>query len=115
MSKTFMELFTELPMDLQRVVYQHLFAFCLDEIKNRIPCMECGMVNQLGEIKGTYFDCANQCTKVDGIEPDVCCLCADSYIFQSREDYEDEGIKLSFVHYANRKRIDRYIKKMWNY
>ena len=50
MSKTFTELFTELPTDLQRVVYQHLFSYCLEEIKNILICGACEYGRTIGDV-----------------------------------------------------------------
>jgi len=98
MSETFTELFTELPTDLQRVVYQHLFSYCLEEINvydEKYECEECGGCRQnvgkvieytdhMGELQ-TWFDKEVICDK-------MCRSCFNEWFSEQEPDDDFVGV-----------------------
>jgi hypothetical protein len=95
MSKTFTELFTELPTDLQRVVYQHLFSYCLEEIKNIKICRQCKYGRTIGHVleykkhKRNTCNCWHEiCYEIDD---HICHTCFQrSYVGEDYEPYTEE-------------------------
>lgn len=95
MSKTFTELFTELPTDLQRVVYQHLFSYCLEEIKKRLICSYCEYGRTIGDVleykkyKRNTCNCWNEINYT--IDENICHTCFQrNYIGEDYEPYTEE-------------------------
>jgi hypothetical protein len=103
MSKTFAELFTELPTDLQRVVYQHLFSYCLEEIENREVC-GCEYVRTVGDItdhiKTSMRYTMNECEEI--IDSGVCRQCFKNYYVGYKTYQQDScGRLFSISHYVD--------------
>ena len=98
MSKTLIELFNELPTDLQRVVNQHLFNYCVEEIGNtehKGECCFCDTITFLGSVDEYTYDYEEDAEDEDDyninvgrVQDRVCERCFRFYCSSNGRDME---------------------------